>query len=885
MNMIWKLFISILLMLLFHGAFLCADDEQSATQSLRIPAVRVAEKVTLDGRLDEPFWKDEYGVSAFVQRDPDEGKEPTQKTMVDIVYDDEAIYIGARMYDNAPKLIEARLQRRDVMSTSDRFMFYVDPYFDRRTGFYFGINAAGTLYDGTLLNDTWDDSSWDGVWEGKAHIDEKGWTAEMRIPFSQLRFQKKDVYTWGVNFKRVISRNNENDLVVYTPKNGSGFVSRFPSMSMEQISPGKTIQLLPYVTSRGSFMPVESGDPFHDGAEFDPGAGADLMMGIGSGLTLNATLNPDFGQVEVDPAVVNLSDVETFYPEKRPFFIEGSSIFEFGSGGATNYWGFNWANPQFFYSRRIGRKPQGSLPDDVDYTSIPDGTTIIGAGKLSGKIWDGWNIGTLSVVTAKENAMVSTGGASYQQEVEPATYYEVSRAQREFRGGRQGLGFITTYTGRFFDDPQLKDDVNGSSLVLGVDGWTFLDSNKTWVVSGYTGFSRVSGNTTRITDLQEASQRYFQRPDADYVELDPNATSLSGSVVRATVNKEKGNIMFNSAIGFVSPGFELNDLGFLWRSDQINMHAEGGYKWTEPAHFYRYAELGGAFFQTYDFGGDPTWRGVYQYGYTEFKNYYTLNYSWAYNPQTINNTRTRGGPKSLNLPGFETNLSVNTDSRKKWVFGISSFTYEAEQEHSRGLNFSVEWKPVDNISISAGPSYETLRTPAQWIDNFVDPVATNTYGSRYVFGALDQRTAAANLRLNWTFTPKLSLQLFGQPLISSGDYANFGELAAPKTYDFNRYDPANISLVDGTYTIDPDGPGPAQPFSFDNPDFNIYSLRGNAVLRWEYRPGSAIYLVWTQSREDSEATGEFRFGQSLSKLAQAPAENIIMVKLTYYWNF
>ncbi|HSP05920.1 MAG TPA: DUF5916 domain-containing protein, partial [Acidobacteriota bacterium] len=430
MRDLWKLLVYILMILLMHGMVSHAADTQTATQSLKVPAVHITEKVTLDGKLDEPFWKDETGVSAFVQREPDEGKQPTEKTMVDIVYDDDAIYIGARMYDSVPQLIEARLQRKDVDVASDLFTFYVDPYFDRRTGFYFGINAAGTQYDGTLMNDTWNDNSWDGVWEGKVHIDEKGWTAEMRIPFSQLRFEKKDHYIWGVNFKRLISRKNESDYLVYTPKNGSGFCSRFPSMTLENISPGKTIQLLPYVTSRGSFVPAEAGDPLHKGSEFSPGAGADLTMGIGSGLTLNATLNPDFGQVEVDPAVVNLSDVETFYPEKRPFFIEGSSIFDFGSGGATNYWGFNWSNPQFFYSRRIGRTPQGSLPDNADYTSIPDGTTIISAGKLTGKVWDGWSVGTLHALTGSETGSYALDGATFQQQVEPASYYQVSRAQR-----------------------------------------------------------------------------------------------------------------------------------------------------------------------------------------------------------------------------------------------------------------------------------------------------------------------------------------------------------------------------------------------------------------------------------------------------------------------
>ena len=669
-------------------------------QSIVVPAIRISEKVQLDGKLDEAFWKDENAVTTFVQRDPHEGQPATERTVVDVVYDSEAIYIGARMYDSQPKRIEARLQRKDVLVTSDRFMFYVDPYFDRRTGFYFGVNAAGTLYDGTLMNDTWDDSSWDGVWEGKANMDEKGWTAEMRIPFSQLRFQKKPECTWGVNFKRIIARNNEEAFVTYTPKNGSGFVSRFSSMTLHNVSPGKSIQLIPYITSRASFVPVEAGDPLHDGKDLDPGAGADLIMGVGSSLTLNATLNPDFGQVEVDPAVVNLSDVETFYPEKRPFFIEGSSIFEFGQGGATNYWSFNWGNPQFFYSRRIGRSPQGSTPDEADFTDVPDGTTILGAGKLTGQLWGNWKIGTLHAITASEHATFSEDGIVFNQQVEPATYYQVSRAQREFGNGKQGLGFITTYVHRNFNDLQLKDELNDTSLVSGVDAWTFLDDNKTWVVTGYTGFSRATGTPSRMTDLQEASQRYFQRPDADYVEVNPNATSLNGAAGRVFLNKEKGNTFVNAAIGVISPGFDINDMGLLFRADQINTHVAGGYKWTQPRNFYRYAELGGALFQTADFGGDTTWRGVWQYGHVEFQNYYTFDYNVAYNPQTINVFRTRGGPKTLNHPGYETNLSMGTDSRQKWIL-ISRHDDMKPIRKTQGMQMSTSNGSRQQTSLSA----------------------------------------------------------------------------------------------------------------------------------------------------------------------------------------
>jgi hypothetical protein len=849
----------------------------------KVKAMRLTEPIVLDGKLSEAFWKDENAVTEFVQREPVEGAKPSEKTVVDVGFDDQAIYIGARMYDSQPNAIQARLVRRDVDTPADTFVFYVDPYHDKRTGYYFGINAAGTLYDGTLMNDNWDDNSWDGVWQGEAHVDEKGWTAEMRIPYSQLRFQEKDQYIWGVNFKRSIARNNENDYLALRPKNENVFVSRFADLQgIAKVKPQRRIEIIPYATSKAAFNHADSADPFHDGTGFDPGMGADMKFGLGTNLNLDATVNPDFGQVEVDPAVVNLSDVETFFQEKRPFFIEGASIFNFGEGGATNYWGFNWSGPSLYYSRRIGRTPQGSIPDN-DFEDVPSGTTILGAAKLTGKIGNGWTIGTLHAFTGKEIADYSLNGTIQQAEVEPATYYEVTRGLKEFGEGRQGLGFITTLASRMFNQTRLEDEINSSALVYGVDGWTFLDSNKTWVLTGWTAFSNVRGNATRITDVQENSQHYFQRPDADYVEVDPKATSLNGVAARIYLNKEKGNAFFNSAFGLVSPGFDNNDVGFSFRADQYNMHVGGGYKWTKRGRYFNFAELGGAVFRTFDFGGDTTWAGLYHFGYLEFLNYYSIDYSVASNPEeTKNDTRTRGGPQTLNLPGYEGNIFVKSDNRKKLVLGVGGNLYESEPSHYRAVRASAEWKPKANLSLSVEPAYERNWTPAQWIDNFEDATAPHTYGTRYVFGELNQKTFSAGIRMNWTFTPKLSLQLYGQPLVSSGHYKDYKELARPESYDFTIY--GNPAVANDQVTIDPDGAGPATSFKFDDPNFNFKSLRGNAILRWEYRPGSTIYFVWTQTRTDEETIGNFQLTHSLNRLWKAQADNIFLVKFSYYWN-
>jgi hypothetical protein len=839
---------------------LAGTADTVSTKTIKVQAIRLSEPITVDGILAETVWKNGSGISQFTQRDPNEGASPTQKTVVHLAYDDEAIYIGARLFDSAPDSIIARLGRRDANLTSDMFGFFIDPYYDRRSGFYFALNAAGTMYDGVLFNDEWDDDSWDGVWEGKVKIDDQGWTAEMRIPYSQLRFKKKDRLVWGINFRRDIARKNERSYLVFTPKNGSGFVSRFVDLvGIENISPPRRIEVLPYLTTKAEYTQQLPGNPFNDGSKYLPGTGADFKVGIGSNLTLDATVNPDFGQVEVDPAVVNLSDVETFFSEKRPFFIEGATIFNFGQGGSRNNWGFNWANPQFFYTRRIGRAPQGSLPS-ADFADAPLGTSILGAAKLTGKIGNNWNIGTLHALTARENAELHQGNRRWRREVEPLTYYGIMRAQKEIDEGRQGLGFISTLSARRFDDLRLRDEINSSALAAGIDGWTFLDANKTWVITGWAGMSQLRGNETRMIDIQRNSRHYFQRPDAGHLSVDSAATSLTGYAGRLLLNKQKGNIIFNSAIGFVDPKFDLNDMGFLWRTDVINGHVGGGYKWTKTGKVTRFAQLLGAVFGSRDFDGNTIWFGVWHSGYFEFLNYYSLNYSFAYNPETVNNNRTRGGPLTLNPPGWQANFFINSDSRKTWVFGLGTFSYSRGAKNwERGIDASVEWKPGANLSVSAGPTLWMNRNFAQYVTVINDPLATATFGSRYIFAELKQTELSASIRMNWTFTPRLSLQFYAQPLISSGEYRNYKELARPRSYDFNPY---VINRSD---------------------DFNFKSLRGNAVLRWEYSPGSTLYFVWTQSRSDYENLGDFRFTRSLDRLVDARPDNIFLVKATYWW--
>ena len=873
-----------ILIILFSLTVVFPIIKDTSNTNQEISAVRINQLVNIDGNLHEEFWKQIIPVNQFTQRNPDEGKEPTQKTEIKIAFDNAALYIGARMHDSSPDSILARLVRKDVEITSDLFAVFLDPYFDRRSGFYFAMNAAGTQYDGVLYNDSWDDETWDGVWEGKVNIDDGGWTAELRIPFSQLRFHKNSENVWGINLRRDIARNNEEDYFVYIPKNENGFVSRFAQLKgINGITPPGKFEILPYITTRAEYTHPEPNDPFNNGSDYIPGLGADFKVGLGTNLNLNATINPDFGQVEIDPAVINLSDVETFFDEKRPFFVEGSTIFNFGEGGATNYWGFNWANPDFFYSRRIGRTPQGDIPE-ADFTDYPDGTHILGAAKITGKIGDSWNIGVIQSLTSREFARIENAGMRSKTEVEPMTYYGIVRAQNEINDGYQGLGFMSTVTSRFFKDDRLRDEINKDAYVFGIDGWNFLDSSKTWVIAGWTGLSHVSGSQSKILDLQSNPQHYFQRPDAASLSLDSSAKNLTGYAGRFYLNKQKGNFFFNSAFGFISPNFDLNDLGFLWRADVLNMHVGAGYFWTEQTSIYRHLEAGGAVFRNYDYDGNITWEGIFHFGFIRFLNYYTINWNLAYNPETINNRRTRGGPLTLNPPGYQVNAYLSSDDKKDIIIGAGFFTYQTNYSYNWDFNSSIEVRPSSNVSIIIEPYYSINNEFAQWVDSFSDETAVNTFGRRYVFAKLDQKTFGAGIRLNWTFTPELSLQLYAQPLISSADYKNFKELAAPKTYDFNIYGTGSSTFNESTLIADPDGNGPANPIQIENPDKSFKSLRGNVVLRWEFVPGSIVYFVWTQTRSDSEENGVFRFGRSFRRLFNTEADNIFMVKFSYWFN-
>ncbi len=824
-----------------------------------IQAIRVAGAIRCDGVLDEPSWQAATPATQFYQQTPDQGANATMNSEFRVLFDDQALYIGARLYDAAPESIRANLGRRDTSLPADRITVYIDPYHDKRSGYLFVVNAAGHRVDGLMYNDGAQDLTWDAVWEGRSHRDSLGWSAELRIPFSQMRFQSEAQPVWGINFKRVIVRRSEESLLAYTPRDGSGFVSRFPDLvGLEGIRPSRAIELSPYVTSKGEFMRHSTGDPFNDGSRFNGRSGLDLRAPVGKRLTLNATINPDFGQVEVDPAIVNLSDVESTFQEKRPYFVEGASNFRFGQEGASSYWNFNWQAPTFFYSRRVGRAPQGAVSGG-DFVDVPIATTILGAAKLTGKITPTTNFGTLQAVTGRTQAELQTAGSRWKAEVEPLTYYGVTRALKEFQGRKAGLGLLSTTVLRRFEESALKDQLNRSSLMGGLDGWYFLDSAQVWVVSGWAAASDIRGNAARISAVQRSSRHYFQRPDADHVEVDPTSQSLTGYGGRLWLNKQSGRVMSNSAIGFLSPNFEVNDLGIQSRSDLINASTMLGYQWTADGKFKRYANVWSALGASQNFDGDLIHSTLVFGGNTDYKNDWNNWWNVGMSPGYTDVRATRGGPR-MDAPGWlYVNAGFNTNSYQKTF--LSPWTYlEWNQEGyaNREGGFYLEWKPRSNLLISTGPWLSKLHADAQYVTTVPDAAATQTYGNRYVFAELDQTTVGVDLRLNWTFTPDLSLETYVQPFLSSGEYAGYKSLAAPDTYEFD-------------------------PYAFGgNPNFDYGSLRGNAVLRWEYLPGSALFFVWTQMREDFRPVGDFDLRRGMTHVMDADADNVFMVKLSYH---
>ena len=837
----------------------------STLQAAEFRAVRAIHPPTIDGDLSDEAWKSAPEITTFTQHEPDDGKPATQPTSVRVVYDDQAIYFAGK-FDDSNK-VTTMLGRRDNNFESDWFRIFIDAQNDKLSGAEFWVNPSNVQVDGVIYNDIYDDWSWDAVWESSAKIVPGGWVAEVRIPYSQLRFPDRPVHTWGFNVARKIFARQEVSWVVNTPKGEQGLASRFASLTgIEGIHPSRALEIMPYAVGRSDVdTGVSTADPLNRRSSYRATGGLDIKYSLTSSLRLTGTINPDFGQVEVDPAVINLSEFETSYPEKRPFFTEGANNFSFGEGPANFRVNFNFSMPRMFYSRRIGRSPQGMGAIDADYLDSPTETTILGAAKLTGKVGKGWTVGVLDAVTAAEHARFALTPESAQargttnlrgrQTVEPMTNYFVARATKEI--GKTGrVGFLMTNVKR--DLPSELSFLRGEARMFGVDGYKKF-AKDAWLWEFMAAGTDVLGTREAIASTQRNSAHYYNRPDADYLHYDPTRTSLQGWGGRTMIGKQTGKWRANAQFAAWSPGFETNDAGFMPRADGILSHVTLQYVNEDTTKRFREKSWWVSKYQNWNFGNDITANGLYGNWYLMRKNYW-YGFGWAgVNGRSMDDRKTRGGPLAERASNYNFGVGAGSDNRKKIYFEGEVEAYRAKDSSwEQGGRITASYRPGKNLKLTIGPSFYRSYSDSLFVAKIVDPSAVNTFGTRYVFGGVDQRTFEFITRADWTVSSRLSFQVFLQPFIATGDYSKFRALARPKSRDYAPYAYAG------------------------NPDFSFRSVRGSAVARWEFRPGSALYVVWNENRADTLPLGDFRLSRDVSGLRAAPSKDVFLVKVSYW---
>jgi hypothetical protein len=884
---------------------LAAAQTAPASQNDPRPHVNAAlrrDPIVIDGRLDDAGWSAAEPITTFWQQQPDEGKPPTERTEVRVLFDGSALYVGARMYDTAGAAgVRRLLVRRDQLlddNASDKIAVVLDPYHDRQTRVWFELNPLGVK--GDHING---DASFDPVWEGASRVDSLGWTAEFRIPLSQLRFAPDSVQRWGLQIWRTIARRNEQDMWAFWRLNEPGGPGYFGTIEGLRLpTQPRQLELLPYVVSKSSFALPPAGDPFRSRRESSARAGGDLKYNITSSLTLDATVNPDFGQVEVDPAVLNLSAFETTFQEKRPFFVANSSAFSFG--GLNCFFCSNVSSLNVFYSRRIGRAPQlgDYVSSNAAYADVADATTILGAAKVTGRTSSGLSVAMLEALTnsstARYLATPDPGAPTLRQEVEPLTNYFVGRLRKDLRSGDTRVGMITTLTNRFMSDSLERSRLRGRAELVGADVLHYW-AKRSYSLWAQAAVSDVGGDTAAMRRTQLTSAHYFQRPDRRTTNdglfdfsYDPTRTSLRGYGVYARLAKESGDWLWETAQNWRSPGFEVNDIGALSRTDYKWMQASVLRQWTTPGRWYRSLTAIAGAQQQFDYDGDRTDEQGELFGAITFPNYVSASGFVIHHPPTLDPYRTRGSALVMSSGYDFYSASASGDSRQPvtWTAGADRGRDITDRGWWADANAAIVVKPAVNIRFSLGPSFSRVLEPKQFLTNIADPTATTFGGQRSVFATLDQRTLSMDTRLNATFTPTLTLELFAQPFLASGHYTALKEYAAPRVGNVLLYGTDVGTIVEVrnaaghlvSYHVDPDGSGPAAAFDVDNPDFNVRSLRGTAVLRWEYRPGSTVYFVWTQERSGSADFGDFELGRDGGALFRDRPVNVFQVKASYW---
>lgn len=800
-------------------------------------AVRTTAPITLDGRADDAVWTSAPVTDDFRQFTPGEAVPARFRTAFQVAYDDRTLYVFVRAYDPRPDSLVSLLSRRDVRTPSEWIKVVIDGFHDRRNGLQFMVNPAGVKRDATIFSDVQEDGAWDGVWDVATQVDSLGWTAEYAIPFSQLRYTPGESLVFGFGVWRDIARYGERDAwPVYRPSRQT-FASQLGDLvGIEGVGRNRRLEVMPYVVSKNVSVPAPPNGWDHPQQQ---SAGVDLKLGLTSNITLDATVNPDFGQVEADPAVLNLSAFEVRFDERRPFFQEGGNLFR-----------CNGPCEGIFYTRRVGRAPQlRSDPRD------PTSTTIQAAAKLTGRFEGGAQFGLVAVSSAREEGVSG-------QTIEPQTTTLVGRLVQDFRGGRSQLG--TMVTGLIRDlDPGTEPFLRRDAYTLLLQGYhRFADR---WEFSGYSGRSTARGSAASIARTQLSSVHYLQRPGSDLA-YDPTRTSMTGGVTSLSIRRFAGRVRWETTTRYAEPGTELNDLGFVVLVNDAMLRNQLVYSSLVPTRWYRRANAVLSTENHWTTGGLPTGFTTQAHAAAELANFWGASFTW--NASQLGATHcvscARGGPAVRVSPAQRLSLMLEGDARRalKPEFELAVTTADEGHSWSRSLGAGLAGRIGTRTSVELGGSYTRRVDDAQWVANrgvlFSDTV-------HYTFARLDQNILAVTARANVTLTPALSVQLYAQPFIATGVYADWRELVdAGATRHDDRYAPYG---------------GGSMP-----PGFNSKQFNSNAVLRWEYRPGSALFLVWQQGRFDPRDPGSFDYGRDLRSLFDARPDNTLLVKLSYWFN-
>jgi len=839
-----------------------------------------SENPLIDGKLDEEIWINAVRSGDFVQLQPHEGIAPAFQTEFAVVYDDNNLYVAIWAYDPSPDSISKRLTRRDDVD-GDLVGIDFDSYHDHRTAFGFWVSASGVKMDRIVTGDgNTEDMSWDPNWDVKTAIIDEGWTAEMKIPFSQLRFEKASQEGWGLNLLRSIFRKDEVSIWQRIPKGSSGLVSFYGNMSgLEGITPKKQLDVTPYVLGSAERFEKIEGNPFRTGKSFNYTAGVDAKIGITNNITLDLSINPDFGQVEADPSQVNLTAYETFYEEKRPFFIEGRSILSMplmiGDG--------DLANENLFYTRRIGRRPQGypSLSDG-EYADLPGYARILGAAKMTGKTENGWSVGVLETVTAEEKAEIAFGEESRYETVEPLTNYLIASVGKDFNEGNTVVKALLTSVNRKLDETGM-DYLHKSAYSGGFDYTQYL-KNKTYLLSFKTFFSQVNGTADAIERTQRSSTHYFQRPDATHLDLDPTRTSLSGNGGSMMIGKVGNSpLNFGGFLNWKTPGVNLNDAGYIQSTDNLLPILWSSYNFYEPFSIFRRLSFNGSLYTSFDFSGENQGSGGNINANMQFTNYWSYGMGVNYNTSGISTAMLRGGARFKSPGALTTWFNLRSDSRKKFTIGLNAFIPRGFEGHSEalGANVSFSYRPLNNLQISLMPNIMASKNNLQYIDrtSFNDE-------DRFIFGSIDQKVLGMSLRVNFNITPDLSIQYWGQPFMASGSYDNIKMITDPLAGEYSdRYHEYAVDEItcykdDGYCAVDEDIDG-AVDYYISYPDFNFTEFKSNLVARWEYKTGSTVYLVWSQGRSGTNAYGNLDMNRDFNELFQVYPHNVFLIKFSY----